>query len=70
MQRGVTLLELLIVLAIMAIVAAVTIPMFGGPVSTSQLRQAAREIAAGLRLAQSEAVSQRRETFLVVDVAG
>lgn len=69
-SRGVTLLELLIVLTIMAIVAAVMIPMFGGPVSTSELRQAAREIAAGLRLAQSEAVSQRRETFLVVDVAG
>ena len=69
-SRGVTLLELLIVLAIMAIVAAVAIPMFGGPVSTSQLRQAAREIAAGLRLAQSEAVSQRRQTFLVLDVAG
>lgn len=70
MQRGVTLLELLIVLAIMAIVAAFTIPMFGGPLSTSELRLAARELAAGLRLAQSEAVSQRRETFLVLDVAG
>jgi general secretion pathway protein H len=69
-QRGVTLLELLIVLAIMAIVAAFTIPMFGGPLSTSELRLAARELAAGLRLAQSEAVSQRRETFLVLDVAG
>jgi general secretion pathway protein H len=68
--RGVTLLELLIVLAIMAIVAGFVIPMFGGPVSTSELRSAARQLAAGLRLAQSEAVSQRRQTFLVLDVAG
>jgi len=68
--RGVTLLELLIVLAIMAIVAGFMIPMFGGPISTSELRSAARELAAGLRLAQSEAVSQRRQTFLVLDVAG
>jgi general secretion pathway protein H len=68
--RGVTLLELLIVLALMAIVAGFVIPMFGGPVSTSELRASARQLAAGLRLAQSEAVSQRRETFLVVDVAG
>ena len=68
--RGVTLLELLIVLSIMAIVAAVTLPMFGGPISTSELRGAARELAAGLRLAQSEAVAQRRESFLVLDVAG
>src|SRR6185503_6279021 len=69
-QRGVTLLELLIVIAIMAIVAGFVIPMFGGPVSTSELRSSARQLAAGLRLAQSEAVSQRRETFLVLDVAG
>jgi general secretion pathway protein H len=67
---GVTLLELLIVLAIMAIVAGFVIPMFGGPISTSELRASARELAAGLRLAQSEAVSQRRESFLVLDVAG
>ena len=68
--RGVTLLELLIVLALMAIVAGFVMPMFGGPVPTSELRATARQLAAGLRLAQSEAVSQRRETFLVLDVAG
>ena len=68
--RGVTLLELLIVLALMAIVAGFVLPMFGASVSTSELRATARELAAGLRLAQSEAVSQRRQTFLVLDVAG
>ena len=67
---GVTLLELLIVLALMAIVAGFVIPMFGGPVSTSELRASARQLAAGLRFARSEAVSERRETFLVLDVAG
>ena len=69
-QAGVTLLELLIVVALMAIIAALVVPMFGGPVSTSELRATARQLAAGLRLARSEAVSERRETFLVVDVAG
>ena len=69
-SSGVTLLELLIVIALMAIVAGVVIPMFGGPVSTSELRSSARQLAAGLRLARSEAVSGRRETFLVLDVAG
>jgi general secretion pathway protein H len=54
----------------MAIVAGFVMPMFGGPVSTSELRSSARQLAAGLRLAQSEAVSQRRETFLVLDLAG
>jgi general secretion pathway protein H len=68
--RGVTLLELLIVIALMALVAGIVIPMFGAPVSTSELRGAARQLAAGLRLARSEAVSERREAFLVLDVAG
>ncbi len=67
---GVSLLELMIVLMIMAIVAALVVPMFGGGVSNTQLRSAARQLASGLRLARSEAVAQRRETFLVIDVAG
>ena len=65
-----TLLEILIVLALMAIATAFVFPMFGGPVSTSELRASARSLAAGLRLARSEAVSRRRETFLTLDVEG
>ena len=67
---GVSLLELMIVLMIMAIVAALVVPMLAGGVSNTELRSAARQLAAGLRLARSEAVTQRRETFLVIDVAG
>ena len=69
-QRGLTLLELIIVIALMALLAGVTLPMFGPGVSTSALRSSARQVAAGLRTARSEALAQRRETFLVVDVAG
>lgn len=69
-ERGFTLLELLIVLTLMAMITAFVFPMFGGPVSTSELRASARSLAAGLRLARSEAVSQRRETLLTLDVAG
>ena len=67
---GVSLIELMVVLMIMAIVAALVVPMLGGGVSNTELRSAARQLASGLRLARSEAVSQRRETFLVLDVAG
>ena len=69
-QRGLTLLELIIVIALMALLAGVTLPMFGPGVSTSALRSSARQVAAGLRTARSEALAQRRETFLTVDVAG
>jgi general secretion pathway protein H len=65
---GVTLLELLVVLSIMAIVAALVLPMFGGGVSTGELRGAARQVAAGLRLARSEALATRQETRVVLDL--
>jgi general secretion pathway protein H len=68
-SSGVTLLELLIVLMLMALIAAVTIPIFGPGVSTTELRSAAREVAAGLRLARGQAIAQRTEAMLVVDVA-
>ena len=67
-SRGVTLLELLIVLSIMAVVAAMVVPMFGGGVSTGELKGAARQVAAGLRLARSEALATRRETGVVLDL--
>jgi general secretion pathway protein H len=68
--RGVTLLELLIVLAIMASATAIMLPMFGKGISTSEVKSSARQLASGLRTARSEAIAQRRETFLLLDVAG
>jgi general secretion pathway protein H len=67
-SAGVTLLELLIVLSIMAIVAALVLPMFGDGVPTGELKSAARQVAAGLRVARSEALATRRETRVVLDL--
>ena len=67
-SSGVTLLELMIVLVLMALIAAVTIPIFGSGVSTTELRSAARELAAGLRLARGQAIAQRTEATLELDV--
>lgn len=67
--RGVTLLELLVVLMIMALVAGLMMPMFGPGVSTAELKTAAREVAAGLRLARTEAVAKRREALVTLDLA-
>ena len=66
--RGVTLLELLVVLSIMAVIAAIVVPVFTGGVSGSELKGATREVAAGLRLARSEALATRKETRVMLDL--
>lgn len=67
---GVTLIELLVVLAIMATMTAIVLPMLGPGVSTSELRGAARQVASGMRLARSEAMATRHETFVTFDLEG
>ena len=67
-HRGVTLLELLIVLTLMALIAAMVLPMFGGGVSGTDLKSAARDVAAGLRLARDRAISQRAESLLELNL--
>ncbi|TMH03245.1 MAG: type II secretion system protein GspH [Betaproteobacteria bacterium] len=69
-ERGVTLLELLVVLMLMALIAGIAIPMFGGGVSSSDLKSAAREVAAGLRFARDQAIAQRAESLLELDLDG
>ena len=62
-------MKVLIVLVLMAILAAVVYPMFGGTgVSTGELKSAARQVAAGLRSARSEAIATRQETRVMLDL--
>lgn len=64
-----SLVEILIVLSIMAIGAALVVPLVGGAgASTGDLKTAARQIAAGLRHARSEAIAQRREMLVTLDL--
>jgi len=66
-QHGFTLLEILVVLALMAMMYALVPPMFSSGGST-ELRAAARQLAAGLRKARGHAISSRQEATLTVDV--
>lgn len=66
--RGFTLVEMLVVMVIMVLAYAMTAPMISAGVSGAELKAAARQIAAGLRKARSEAVAHKNEVALTVDV--
>jgi type IV fimbrial biogenesis protein FimT len=59
-QRGLTLLELTIVVAITAIVAAAAAPSFAALVDARRLESAATRLATDIQLARSEAIARNR----------
>lgn len=67
-SAGMTLVELLVVLVLMAIIAAVAVPILGPGVSNTDLKAAARKVAAGLRMARNDAVATRTDTRVVLDL--
>ena len=56
-KRGVTLMELIIVMAIIAIGAVLMVPNIGGWLPNYRLRGATRDIVSTMRVAQMKAVS-------------
>ena len=69
LQGGFTIIELLVVMVIMALAYTLASPMISSGVSGAELKASARQIAAGLRKARSEAISRRQESVLTVDLA-
>ena len=67
-HSGFTLLELLVVLALLAMSYALIPPMFSVGGSTAELKAGARQVAAGLRKARSQAVVSRDESTLTLNV--
>lgn len=67
-QGGFTLLELLVVLVIGVLLVSLAPPLLSGLSGASELRGAARQLAAGLRSARNEAVSRQREATLTLDL--
>ena len=66
--RGFTLLELLLVLAIAAMAAAIVIPSLPGALDSSRLRGSAGEVRATLNLARTLAVSESRSRYVAFDL--
>ncbi|WP_457675319.1 GspH/FimT family pseudopilin [Thiolapillus sp.] len=64
---GFTLLELLLVLALAAIMMVLVPMKVSSALPGTQLKSAARELAAGLRYARTHALISREESTLVLD---
>jgi len=63
-NRGYTLIELIVSIAIMAILAAIAVPLFNQPqVDSTWFRE---EVKSAVRFAQRQAVAQRRQVFVAV----
>ena len=60
-RRGVTLIELVVVMAIIAIAAAFVAPNIGAWIPNYRLRGATRDVVSNLRTAQMKAISTNRE---------
>ncbi len=65
-QRGVTLVELAVVLTIAAVLYSQAAPMFTNWIANAQTRTAAESILNGLQLARAEAIRRNRMVQLVV----
>jgi len=66
--RGFTLLELIVVMALMAILMTLVPPMISSALPGAQLKSASRELAAGLRFARNHALTAREESTLTLNV--
>jgi general secretion pathway protein H len=68
-DKGFTLMELLVVVAVTAVIALIATPAFFELQRTAQYKEAAREIAATLRDARARAVSQNFQHSVCFEVS-
>lgn len=67
-EAGFTLIELLVVIVIMLGILLLVPPFFSEGVSGTELKAAARKVAAGLRKVHAQAVTQKQEAALTLNV--
>ncbi len=63
--KGLSLIELMVVLTIIGVMLMLAVPGIGNWIQNSRIRTVAEEVQNGLRLAQSEAVNRNRRVAFV-----
>ena len=66
--RGFTLLEVMVVLVIMALILVIVPPFLPNVMASIHVKSAARELAASLKHARTQAIDHQQETTLIVNV--
>ncbi len=67
-NKGITILEMMIIAVIIGITSTLAIPRFGQVMERLKLKTAGRDIVSSLRLARSSAVSQRDQFGVYFDL--
>ena len=68
-RPGFSLIEMLLVMALLALVATITLPPMGRSMAAVRVQRAATLVAANIQLAHSTAARQRRPVRLSIDSA-
>jgi general secretion pathway protein H len=68
-DSGFTLIEMLVVIAIIALIGAFVLPQFSGAQAKADMNSTAHRLAAGLRTTRSLAMAHGRSEMFTVDVA-
>lgn len=69
-QPGFSLVELVVAMAVLAVVAAIAAPAFDGITMSSRLTAGANEYQSAVQLARSEAIKRRADVVLCASTSG